>query len=53
MTDPKAFAGVLDQLQLLAQQPTPPTPVFIHTGGAFGLLARTDLFDWGQQFHQH
>jgi D-cysteine desulfhydrase len=48
----KAMAGVLDQLQLLAQQTNPPTPVFIHTGGAFGLLARTELFDWGQGFYK-
>lgn len=37
----KAFAGVM---QTLRERRRDATPIFLHTGGVFGLLARTDLF---------
>lgn len=40
----KAMTGMLNLLRSDAARPEA-IPVFIHTGGAFGLMARRDLFD--------
>jgi D-cysteine desulfhydrase len=39
----KAFCGFLDAIRNRTMRPGA-TPVFVHTGGAFGLMARRDLF---------
>jgi D-cysteine desulfhydrase len=39
----KAMTGMLEQLKAGGGRPDA-TPIFLHTGGAFGLMARRDLF---------